>query len=228
MKVNLVKAMVPLVPLVFLYAAAPPWQLFEIPHGWLEDLPEPLAPPGRFESRLIGLAMLIGSATAGLVVWRRGLDTARAFFDGAGFGFTHIISLIVTANCFGSAIQELRLTDALGSVIQDDAAVLICLAGLVSLAFAFLCGSGMAATQSLFVLFAEPALRAGVDPMHVGAVVALTAAAGRTLSPVSAVNLMTARLTDTSSFELTRRLALPVLAAAGAIILTAIVWQPGP
>src|SRR5262249_46062306 len=53
--VNPFRAAVPLVPLVLLYLLAPPVELFEIPHPWLEELPRGQAPPGRFESRLIGV-----------------------------------------------------------------------------------------------------------------------------------------------------------------------------
>ena len=60
-------------------------------------------------------------------------------------------------------------------------------AGFVPLAFAALSGSGMAATQSLYGFFVAPAERLGADPKDVGAVVALGAAAGRTMSPVAAV-----------------------------------------
>jgi DcuC family C4-dicarboxylate transporter len=227
-KVNLVKAMIPLVPLVLLYVTAPPFQFLQVPFEWLEDLPRGRAPAGRFESRLIGLAMVIGAAVAGLVVWRKGLEIASVFCEGAGYGFANIVSLIVAANCFGEAIKEARLAEAFGGLIQHDPALLLAAAGAVSVAFAFLCGSGMATAQSLFVFFAEPALRLNLDPAHVGAVVSLGAAAGRTMSPVSAVALMTARLTDTNSFQLSRRVAGPLLAGMTAIVIAAILRQPEP
>ena len=227
-KVNLLMAMIPVVPLVLLYLTAPPLQLIQIPDQWLEELPRGAAPTGRAETRLIGLAMLIGSAIAGLVVWRKGLATAGAFFEGAGFGFTHIISLIVTANCFGTAIKEVRLAEVFSGLIQHDPALLIAAAGAVSLGFAFLCGSGMAATQSLFVFFAKPALELGLDPAHVGAVVSIAAAAGRTMSPVAAVTLMCARLTDTTSFQLSRRVAAPLLLGVAAVVVAAILFPQRP
>jgi DcuC family C4-dicarboxylate transporter len=80
----------------------------------------------------------------------------------------------------------------------------------------------MASTQSLFPFFAEPALRLGIDPALVGAVVSLASAAGRTMSPVAAVTLMTATLTGTNPLELARRVALPLLAGTTAVVLAAI------
>ncbi len=227
--VNPIKALVPLIPLVLLYLTSRLVEgfepLIEVPHGWLEDLPEGAAPTGRFESRLIGAAMLVGSAVAGLVVWRKGLGVAGAFCEGAGYGFTHIISLIVAANCFGEGIKEIGLAEALGGLIQHNPALIFIAACLLPLGFGFLSGSGMAATQSLFGFFAEPALRLGLDPTQVGAVVSLSAAAGRTMSPVSAVNLMCAKMTETTPLELSRRVGPPLLAGLVAIVLVAILFH---
>jgi DcuC family C4-dicarboxylate transporter len=229
-KVNLVKALVPLVPLFLLYLISPPFQVIEVPVSWLED-PEKgkqLAegelqkPTEKFETRLIGAAMLIGAAIAALVVWRKSAGVALAFFEGAGFGFTHIISLIVVASCFGTGIELIGIARAIGDIIHDVPELLLPAAGMLSLGFGVLCGSGMATAQSLFGFFAEAAYRVGVDPVHVGAVVSLGAAAGRTLSPVAAVTLMCAGMTKTDPIDLLRRLALPILAGMTAVVIAAI------
>ena len=75
------------------------------------------------------------------------------------------------------------------------------------MAFAFLCGSGIAATKGLFDVFAESAVQHGFEPLEVGAVMAICADAGRTMSPVAAVTLMCARLTGTEPLELVKRVA---------------------
>jgi DcuC family C4-dicarboxylate transporter len=225
--VNPLKALVPLLPLILLYLTGPPLHLLPVPVEWLEEIGNQLPPPGRFESRLIGAAMLVGTAIAALASPRRASGTARVFFEGAGYGFCHIISLIVAAACFGEGIKVVGLAEALGDVIKQMPDVLIPAAGLFSLGFATLSGSGMATTQALFPFFARPALEIGIDPIHVGAVVSLAAAAGRTLSPVAAVTLMTARLTDTDAFQLSKAVALPLLASTAAIILAAMLLAPG-
>ncbi|HMC64359.1 MAG TPA: C4-dicarboxylate transporter DcuC [Gemmataceae bacterium] len=226
--VNPFRALVPLVPLLLLYLLAPPLELFKVPHHWLEDLPPAQAPPGRFESRLIGTAMLIGVAVAALAVPRKAGRAAFVFFEGAGYGFTHIISLIVAASCFGEGIRLVGVADLLGNLIQQMPGLLLPAAGLFSLGFGVLSGSGMATAQSLFPFFAEAALRVGADPAHVGAVVSLGAAAGRTLSPVAAVTLMCAAMTRSEPLHLLRRLAPAVLAGALAMILASILLAPPP
>jgi DcuC family C4-dicarboxylate transporter len=55
--------------------------------------------------------------------------------------------------------------------------------------------------------------------VQVGAVVSLSAAAGRTMSPVAAVTLMCAALTGTDPLALVRRVALPLLAGILAVLL---------
>lgn len=206
-RVNYLKALIPLVPLVLLFVANPPLEWLKIPADWLRD-------SGKDQyvgSRLIGLAMMVGVAASALVSPSSIGGTAQAFFEGAGYGFTHIISLIVTASCFGEGVRLIGLADVLQNVIGDRRDTLMLLAGGFPMAFAWVCGSGMATTQSVFKFFVTPAQAAGVDPVHVGAVISIAAAAGRTISPVAAVNLMVASMTRTSPFEIAWRLALPVL-----------------
>jgi DcuC family C4-dicarboxylate transporter len=239
-RVNWLMALIPLLPLVLLFLTAPPLRAIELPPRWLVEAPRtadgtsaaaglPLSPRerGLFDSRLIGLAMLIGVAAAALAVPRKAPGIAAAFFEGAGYGFTHIISLIVAAACFGKGVEAIGLARLLGGLIEQAPWLLLPAAGVVPLGFAALCGSGMASTQSLFPFFAEPALRLGIDPGLVGAVVSLAAAAGRTMSPVAAVTLMSGALTGTNPLELARRVALPLLAGVTAVVLGAIFVASG-
>lgn len=221
-RINLLKALVPLVPLLLLFLTAPPFELLPLPRGWLVEKPDNPAELLRFDSRLIGAAMLAGSAVATLAAWRAAGGVATAFFEGAGYAFTHIISLIVTAACFGEGVESVGLAEAIGRLIVAEPGLLFPLAGLLPWGFAVLSGSGMASTQSLFGFFAESAVRLHTDPAHVGAVVSLTAAAGRTMSPVAAVTLMCATMTGTSPVEIVKRVAPPLILGAAAVVLVAL------
>ena len=219
-RINYLKAIVPVFPLVFLYLTAPGIGVFQLAPQLLEDR------PGQFETRLIGLAMLLGAGLAVLTEPREIRHVAEAFFQGAGYGFANIVSLIVSANCFGEALKLIGADAILGTNIGQSPHALLAIAGVVSMGFAFLSGSGMATAQSLFGFFARPALEMNIDPAHVGAVVSIAAAAGRTASPVSAVTLMTARLTDTKPFELVRLVLPPLLIAVAAMIVASILFVP--
>jgi DcuC family C4-dicarboxylate transporter len=78
----------------------------------------------------------------------------------------------------------------------------------------------MASTQSLYGFFHGPAVALGLDPVSVGALVSLGAAAGRTMSPVAAVTLMCATLTWTNPFTLAKRVAVPLL--TGMVVVVAL------
>ncbi len=222
--VNYLKAMVPLVPLVFLYLCSYPFELFEIDHPWLQagDKPD----PATFNTRLIGLAMLLGVVAAVIASLDKFRDTARTFFEGAGYGYANIVSLIVVANCFGVAIRNVGIAQQLGAAIELWPDALLPTAGIFSVSFAALCGSGMATAQSLFGFFAEPSLRLDIDPTHTGAVVSIASAAGRTMSPVAAVTLMCANMTGTRPIELSKMVAIPLLVSVATVIVLAMVWMP--
>jgi DcuC family C4-dicarboxylate transporter len=217
--INWLKAMIPFVPLVLLFAAAPPFNFIDIPDAWvIAPLPDGSRDPA-YSSRLIGLAMLIGVLAAALVTPDKARDSVKEFFAGAGYGFANVVSLIVTANCFGKAIQAAGLASSLGHLIDRVPGLIKPLAAFVPLTFAAISGSGMASTQSLYGFFHDPAVALGLDPVAIGALVSLGSAAGRTMSPVAAVVLMCAALTQTNPFTLVRRVAVPLLTGITVVVL---------
>ncbi len=218
-RINLLKALVPLVPLGLLFASGlpAPYNLFEVPDAWVA-LPKGGQRDPAYGSRLIGLAMLIGVGVAMLSTPSRSRECVKQFFDGAGYGFANIISLIVTANCFGAAIRESGLVIELGRLIATFPRLMEPLAAFVPMVFAAVSGSGMASTQSLYGFFHEPAVALGFDPTAVGALVSVGSAAGRTMSPVAAVVLMCASLTGTRPIDLVKRVAPPLLIGLAVVI----------
>jgi DcuC family C4-dicarboxylate transporter len=216
--VNLLKALVPLVPLALLFGAGPPLNLFDIPDDWV-ILRKGDARDPAYNSRLIGLAMLVGVAVAMAVTPYKARDCVKQFFEGAGYGFTHVVSLIVTATCFGKSIESAGVAQALGHLIADAPHLMQPLAAFVPLPFAAISGTGMASTQSLYGFFHAPALALGIDPVSVGALVSVGAAAGRTMSPVAAVALMCATLSGTNPFTLAKRVALPLLMGITVVVI---------
>jgi C4-dicarboxylate transporter, DcuC family len=202
---NFLKAVVPLVPLLLLFLTGPPLSLIEIPEARLA------ANKDSFGSRLIGVAMLVGVFVALVVSPRHAKDGAKVFFEGAGYGFTTIISLIVTGACFAEGLKLCGLAAALGKFIGEVPQLLVPLAALVPWAFAIISGSGMASTKGLYEFFYGPAMEIGHEPNEIGAVVSVASAAGRTMSPVAAVVLMCATLNNVKPFDIVKRLAGPLL-----------------
>ncbi|MCZ2344269.1 MAG: C4-dicarboxylate transporter DcuC [Bacteroidales bacterium] len=233
--IHVLKAAVPLIPLLLLFLAGPPLNLLPVPQKWVVNRPPAAGtaavgggagqyaieqkPDKSTNTRLIGLAMLIGVAAAAAASPGRARGCMKAFFDGAGTGFTQIISLIVTANCFGKGIEISGLSRHLEAWITGEPTLLHPLAGFIPAGFGFICGSGMATTQSLYGFFYGPAVELGADPVSVGAMVSVGSAAGRTMSPVAAVVLMSAALTDTKPFDLVKRVAPPLLIGLTVIVI---------
>ncbi len=218
-RINLLKALVPLVPLVLLFAAAPPFSVIDVPDNWVIARKADGTRDPAYSSRLIGLAMLVGVLVAAVVTPNKARDCVKEFFSGAGYGFTNIVSLIVVATCFGKAIEAAGVARTLGELIQQAPGLMHPLAAFVPLAFAAISGSGMASTQSLYGFFHGPAVALGLDPVSVGALVSLGSAAGRTMSPVAAVVLMCGTLTGTNPFTLAKRVAVPLLVGMVVVVL---------
>lgn len=227
-KVNPFKAAVPVLPLVLLFLVAPPLELIHIPAGWLvsaKEATDPLTSP--FDSRLIGGAMMIGVIAASLTDRRAVGGVMKAFFDGAGYALTHIVSLIIGAACFGEGVKLIGIDQVIGHAVAAWPQGLIPAAGLTPMGFGIICGSGIASTESLYAFFAAPALKLGISTHTIGAVVALGSAAGRTMSPVSAVALMCASLTETDPTALVRRVGPPLVAGMLVVIAAAMLTAGG-
>jgi DcuC family C4-dicarboxylate transporter len=239
-KINIFKALVPLVPLVFLFLVAKPFQVIKLPaepnflvsSQELEDYKQPKVASKTADledTRLIGLAMLLGIGAAALACAASKPDRAclpeiaKSFFEGAGFAFANVISLIAVAAGFAEGIKQSGIGGLIGHFVTLVPAALLPLAGIAALLFAVLCGSGIAATQGLFGIFAGPAAAHGLNMTQVGVFTSAGSAVGRTLSPVSAVGLMSARLTGQDILHLVKAVSWPLLAGFGATLIYALI-----
>ena len=142
-----------------------------------------------------------------------------SFFEGAGYGFANIVSLIVVAVAFGKAGELAGFGDVVKQLVAAAPWLLVPLAVLMPWAFAAASGSGMASTASLYGFFHEPAVAAGMNPNDVGSLVSIGSAAGRTMSPVAAVAVMCGKLTDSTPWALAGRVAIPLVAGLAVVIV---------
>ncbi len=209
-RVDPLRALIPLLPIALLllaYAGFPPlaW-LLALPPG---DEWRPLA-----NALPVVRAMLIGALLALLVAWRELQTLTRSFFDGMGAAYASIISLTITAQCFGAGIAAIGLADALLAAARAAGALTL-LAAAFPWALAALSGSGsgpiLAFAQTFLVQFG-----AGPETVRLAAAACFGGAFGRTMSPVSAVVVYTAGLVGVSPIALIRRF-LPALAIGGAV-----------
>jgi DcuC family C4-dicarboxylate transporter len=230
-RLNLLKALIPLVPIALVLLA-----YFlrarlgaQSPLAWLLEGPplDSMDPRDANEwRRLQGAlpvvrAMLIGTLLAGAVGWREIQRLARSLFDGMGSAYGNIISLTITAQCFGAGIAAIGISTALLSLLSISPFLAPFFSATVPWGLAVLSGSGSGSVQA----FGQSFL-ARVDAQHdvatLCAVTCLAGAYGRTISPVAAVVIYSAGLVGISPMSLVRRLlpaALAGLAAALAMAL---------
>jgi DcuC family C4-dicarboxylate transporter len=209
-RVNPFKAMVPVLPLAILMGDALV--------GTLSPL-HALEGPSRILS-----AILIGIVAAGLASPGSIRALAPSFFEGAGYAYHHVISLIVAASTFAEGV---RLSGLIAIVIRSIARWpdLAMAAGMVApWCLAVVSGTGIAPAVAVMEFFVPAAGSMGLDPVRLGTVSALGAHFGRTMSPAAAVVMVCSTLAHARAVELIRQVAPPLL-VGGAVLITAAILR---
>ena len=207
---DVVRALIPLVPVVLLLLAHAGWS----PLAWLLRVPEgdvwrPLA-----GALPVVRAMLVGVLAAALTSWRDLGRVTSGLFDGMGSAYGRVIALTIAAQCFGAGVAAVGLGDALLRHFGGSTAGLSALSVGFPWGLAVLSGSGSGPVLAFAEVCLVP-LRAAPGVTPLGALACLAAAFGRTMSPVSAVVVCGSGLAGVSPLALVRRL-LPALAAGAA------------
>jgi C4-dicarboxylate transporter, DcuC family len=211
-RINLVKAAIPLLPILLLMLDAR-----------LHLFPRPADPTAWKEWMPIGYAMLIGTGLAMLTSWRSFSGSTAAFFQGQGFAYTYIISLIVAALTFVEGLKQSGLMGLAVGALAGREAIVVPAAVVVPGSMALLTGSGIAPSLTFVESFLPHARAWGVDATGLGIVAAQAAAIGRTLSPAAAVVMVSSTLTGVAPLVLLRR-AAPALLAGWLVILLLGFW----
>jgi C4-dicarboxylate transporter, DcuC family len=207
-RLNFAKAAVPLLPILLLLVDS---MAGEYSVG--RYLPGP--------ARILA-AILIGVVVAGLTSLGKSRGLAGAFFDGAGYAYTHIISLIVVASTFAAGVEMSGLIGLLIRAINAWPESALVVAPMASWFLAFVAGTGIAPAVAIMEFFVPAAGPLGLDPLRLGAVTSLAAHFGRTMSPAAAVVMVAARLSGAGPRELVRRVAGPLLIGLAVLIAAAL------
>ena len=142
---------------------------------------------------------------------RAGGAGRRRSSRGPGYAYHHVISLIVVASTFAEGVRAERFDRALD---RDDRAwptSAMVVATVAPGSWRSSSGTGIAPAVAIMEFFVPAAGSLGLDPIRLGAVTALAAHFGRTMSPAAAVVMMSARLSGASPRELIRHVAFPLL-----------------
>ena len=162
-----------------------------------------------------------GGRVSGLRAWRTHVThLTTEFFDGMGYAFAHVISIIIAASCFIAGLTALGVIDAASTLLASNLELARVASPVLTSAMAVVSGSGTAPS----VAFSK-AMLPGILPVSaaqaidVGVLGAIGANVGRTMSPVAAVVLFTSALASVSIADLVRLSARAMLAALAAVIL---------
>jgi DcuC family C4-dicarboxylate transporter len=203
------KALLPPLPIVMLFATWPRVRLFP----WLLELyPDGLP---------VTHAVVIATIIAMLVSRSSPSSETKAFFEGMGYGYVHVISLIIVATSFIDAMKAIGLLGDLVTLIGSSGPLGKLAAGFFPWLLAVICGSGTAPSVA-FSKAVLPELSA-VDlagAIDLGVMGSIAATYGRTMSPVSAIVIFTSAMTNVPPLQIVKRTA-PAL-AAGALVVLAI------
>jgi DcuC family C4-dicarboxylate transporter len=206
---NRLKALLPPLPVLLIFAM--------LPGGLLPPLPAP------FDKGLpVSHAMLVGTIVV-LLVHRRDVSRqVQSFFEGMGYGYVHVISVIIASSCFIAGLTAAGMTDELVRVVSGTGVVGKVAAGVVPGSLAVVSGSGVAPSVA-FAKAVLPALRDDAPlALDLGSLAAIGASFGRTMSPVAAVVIFSAALAGVTTWSVIRRVA-PVLLVGYAVVLAVVV-----
>jgi DcuC family C4-dicarboxylate transporter len=151
---------------------------------------------------------------------RRISELTEQFFEGMGFAFSKVISIILSAACFIAGLNALGVITALSGILGTNAALAVIVSPLVTWGVAFIGGSGTAASVSFSKSMLPPL--AGSNPalaLKLGVSGSIGANIGRTMSPVAAIVLFVSALADVQIQDLMKRVLVPMLAALASVIV---------
>ena len=193
-KVNPLRALVPIVPLFLLILGS----------KQVGILPEISVP----------LSMIIGVVLGLLVTWSNAQDVCRNFFKGMGDSYADVIGLIVCASVFTTGMTAVGLTGALTDLMKGSQSIAATAGTFGPFFIAIISGSGDAAAFAFNGAVTPFAEQFGMSIMDLGSLAQIAGAMGRSISPVAGAAIICAGLARVNPIEVSKRNALPCLAAA--------------
>lgn len=193
--INVLMAIVPLIPLAILILATPQVGL----------LPKSINVP---------TAMIIGAFIAWAVTRVKPKEISKSFFEGMGYSYANVIGIIIAASVFTAGMGAIGLTDSLIEAMKRSEHVVRLGATFGPFLIAVLGGSGDAATLAFNAAITPRAAEFGLSIPTLGSIANLAGALGRTMSPVAGAAIVCAGIAKVNPIELSKRTWPGMLIAA--------------
>jgi DcuC family C4-dicarboxylate transporter len=204
-KVNPLKALVPILPLVLVVLASPQVGIIKLGK--------------EANTTVVTTSMIIGALACWAVSDMKAGGVSKSFFKGLGDGYGGIVGIIIAAAAFTGGMTAIGLTDALINVMKSSQSMVKLASVYGPFLIAVLSGSGDAATIAFNQAVTPSAAHFGKTIAQLGAVAQVSGALGRTMSPVAGACIATAVVANVNPFEVAKRTA-PAMIVASLIILT--------
>jgi DcuC family C4-dicarboxylate transporter len=203
-EVSLVKAFVPVVPLLLLVA------------GSLGKLFPKVAALKAIHVFTVPEAMIAGVFLGFLVSMKEinSADLSKQFFSGMGEAYASVIGIIIGAAVFNEGMKLIGLTGALIEFMKHSESIAKIAATFGPFIVAVLSGSGDAATLAFNGAITPHAKQFGFEILPMGSTAFLTGSLGRSMSPVAGAAIVCAALASVNPMEITKRNALGMILAA--------------
>ncbi|MDF2634176.1 MAG: C4-dicarboxylate anaerobic carrier-like protein [Pelosinus sp.] len=198
-KVNFIKALVPIIPLVLLVLG----------------------------SKMVGLipavtvpqAMIIGVVLGFIVTLGKAQEISKSFFKGMGDSYGEIMGIIIAAAVFTQGMDTIGLTGALIEKMKESQDIARYAASVGPFFLAVLSGSGDAAALAFNGAVTPHAAQFGFKVTDMGSLATLSGGLGRTMSPVAGGAIVCATIAGVNPMEIAKRTAPGMFLALVAVLI---------
>lgn len=198
-KPNVIKALIPLVPIVILVCGNMQWI--------------PALKMG------VAQAMLIGTICAFFVSRVNPEKFTKEFFNGMGKGYADVMGIIIAAGVFAAGLKSCGLIDAGVAALKESNEIARWGGSLGPWMMGVITGSGDAATLAFNETVTPHAKDFGMTIESLGGLAFLSGALGRTMSPLAGVTILVSGIAMVNPLEVIKRTAVPCLVAVVACAL---------
>lgn len=197
-KVNVLFALAPLVPLVILVIGGTSLQQVSW-LGWTQmGVPQ---------------AMLIGAIYGILVTRISPVKITEEFFNGMGNSYANVLGIIIAAGVFVAGLKSTGAIDSAIGFLKHSNEFVRWGATIGPFLMGIITGSGDAAAIAFNSAVTPHAVELGYTHVNLGMAAAISGAIGRTASPIAGVTIVCAGLAMVSPMEMIKRTALGMVLA---------------
>ena len=191
-KVNILFALAPLIPLVILVIGGTSLQ--EV--SWLS-----------WTKMGVPQAMLIGAIYGILVTRISPVKITEEFFNGMGNSYANVLGIIIAAGVFVAGLKSTGAVDSAIEFLKHSNEFVRWGATIGPFLMGIITGSGDAAAIAFNTAVTPHAVELGYSHVNLGMAAAISGAIGRTASPIAGVTIVCAGLAMVSPVEMIKRTA---------------------